>query len=280
MSQMVNVDAWFNKYQGKSLLVPGASEADRGQCVQAVDYALNDSQYGYGLPYVWLNAIDWWRNFDSQPTLKNNFNKNNDGSIKVGDIVIFNENVGSVYGHIDLATTDGSYASFVGADSNWGGNKTVHKVQHNNSSYILGVLRPKGSNMPEIVSTNTLRIGHSEIGGWDRAKCHDGSYDALFRASYPNTPADDFIYIQWQNGGDYRALKDKWASFYNEFSAQVPVMQQTISSQTDQIATLSKQNTDLQTKLSAYENGNTIIITKKGWMGLFDVIQQFFKAKN
>lgn len=125
--------------------------------MQAADYALNEV---YGQPYVWANAIDCWRSFSSFPQLVNNFNQVSDGSVKKGDFVIFNEKVGSVYGHIDLAMQDGSTASYQGADSNWGGNKTLHLVQHTNASYIIGSLRPKGATIVDndIITNDDLDI--------------------------------------------------------------------------------------------------------------------------
>lgn len=141
----MNVDTWYQSRKGQSLLVPGADPADRGQCMQAWDFGLNEI---YGLPYVWANAIDCWNNFDRIPQLRNNFDRITDGSIKKGDGVVFNEKVGSVYGHIDWAMSDGSTQNFTGADSNWGGNKTLHLVNHTGSQYVLGALRLKGGVQP------------------------------------------------------------------------------------------------------------------------------------
>lgn len=140
----MTLDDEFNKYQGQSVLVPGAAEADRGQCVQWADYVLFDV---YGLPYVWANAIDFWNKFSSFDQLRENFNQITDGSIKKGDFVIFNQNVGSIYGHIDVAMADGTIDNFTGSDSNWGGNKTVHLVNHVGRQYVIGSLRLKGGNM-------------------------------------------------------------------------------------------------------------------------------------
>jgi hypothetical protein len=137
----MTLDAEFAQYQGQPVLVPGADPSDRGQCAQWADYVLHDV---YTQPYVWLNAIDWWRQFGSTPQLVNNFVQLTDGTIKKGDFVIFNSLVGSVYGHIDVAMQDGSYNQFLGSDTNWAGNLTVHQVNHVGSQYIQGVLRLKG----------------------------------------------------------------------------------------------------------------------------------------
>lgn len=149
----MTVDQWYDKRKGQVLLVPGADPADAGQCMQAADYALNEI---YGLLYVWANAIDCWNKFDQIPQLKNNFDKVSDGSIRKGDFVIFNQGVGSVYGHIDLAMQDGTTSNFQGADSNWGGNKTLHLVQHANNVLVIGALRPKGEDMAKPTQKEVL----------------------------------------------------------------------------------------------------------------------------
>lgn len=157
----MTIDQWYQSRKGQSLLVPGANEADRGQCVQAADYALYEV---YGFDYVWADAIDWWNKFEQIPQLKTNFIKVSDSAIKKGDFVIFNTKVGSQYGHIDIAMADGNYDMFTGADSNWGGNKTLHLVDHVNKSYIIGSLRPKGGqvvmfNEGDRVNLNTYFYG-------------------------------------------------------------------------------------------------------------------------
>ncbi len=138
-----NADLLYRKYQGQSLDYDGL-EQDRGQCVQWVEYVLTDTQYGYGLQPFFGNAVDWWYKYGGSLLA---FDKITNGTIKTGDIVVFNSQVGSVYGHIDMALQDGTTSSFLGADSNWGGNLTVHEVQHSNPAWVIGSLRLKGEVM-------------------------------------------------------------------------------------------------------------------------------------
>ena len=138
----------FDKYKGQALLVPGADPADSGQCVQAADYFLHEA---YGLPYAWLNAIDFWRNPDAN--LKANFDfipYSPSMPIKVGDFVIYGTGVGSPYGHISTAGQAGVGNNYLGFDSNWSHNLTLHAQPHNDSynQFILGILRRKGDNVP------------------------------------------------------------------------------------------------------------------------------------
>jgi len=139
----MTLDECYAANQGKALLIPGGGAGNEGQCVQWADTVLHDV---YGFDYHWGNAIDWWNN---PGELLNHFDQITDGSIKKGDFVIFNTQVGSVYGHIDVAMQDGTTGNFLGADSNWGGNKTVHMVQHSNAGYVLGSLRLKGESQGE-----------------------------------------------------------------------------------------------------------------------------------
>lgn len=144
-----NADLLYQKYAGQSLGYDGIP-ADVGECVQWVEYVLTDPQYGYNLSPFWGNAIDWWDNFSG--VLSASFNKITDGSIKKGDIVIFNEKVGSNFGHIDMAMGDGTIDQFTGADQNWAGNRTVHLVNHVGRQYVLGSLRLKGNTMSDLVN--------------------------------------------------------------------------------------------------------------------------------
>lgn len=157
----MTLDECFTANQGKPLLIPGGGAGNEGQCVQWADTVLHDV---YNKPYHWGNAIDWWNN---PGELLNDFDKITDGSIKKGDIVVFNTQVGSKYGHIDVAMSDGTTSNFRGADSNWGGDKTVHIVQHANPNLILGSLRLKGEDMTEKINDDDL-FNISNAGQWPR----------------------------------------------------------------------------------------------------------------
>lgn len=134
----MNLDAWYQKRKGQSLLVPGQPESLRGQCVQAADYVLTEV---YGLPYHYGNAADWWFN---PGELLQNFDRVAGPPLK-GDFVIWSAKLpgSGGYGHIDVCYIDGTPGGFTGIDSNWNG-KTVHLEKHD-YNYHLGNLRPKGA---------------------------------------------------------------------------------------------------------------------------------------
>lgn len=167
-----NADLLYQKYQGQTLSYDGIP-ANAGQCVQWAEYVLTDTQYGYGVYAFYGNAIDWWNNYGGSLLA---FDKIIDGSIRKGDIVVFNQNVGSVYGHIDMALGDGTVDQFLGADSNWGGNKTVHQVNHVGRQYVIGSLRLKGGNMATPANLNQIRMFLYFIRGYNG---HNGTPNAL-----------------------------------------------------------------------------------------------------
>lgn len=163
----MTLDDWFNQVKGTIIDIDG-HPADAGQCVQTADDCLHKV---YGLPYHYGNAIDWWNN---PQELLNNFTQVADSSVHKGDFVVFNQTVGSVYGHIDIAMNNGTYSNFTGADSNWQGDLTVHLVQHTTASQVLGTLRYKGGTMiPNAEIVQSLYIHYwgrqpnqTEINDW------------------------------------------------------------------------------------------------------------------
>lgn len=200
----MNIPGLIQKYAGQSLSFDGI-EANRGQCVQWVEYVLTDKQFGYGLQPFWGNAIDWWNNFPGS-NLAKDFDRVTYGGgsyPKAGDIVIWGSGVGSIYGHIDLCTQDGNPGGFVGYDSNWSG-KTVHQVNHNYTA-VIGGLRLKGSNMP--ITEDNL---YSLIRAMTR---REPTVEEVSNPAYLNDP-DLAIATFWNNGG--KDLYNRGVSPLNE----------------------------------------------------------------
>lgn len=177
----MNLHDCYSEHQGTSVLVPSGGAGNDGQCVQWADLVLHDV---YGFDYVYTpGAIDWWNNFSSIPQLAINFDQITDGSIKVGDFVIYDGRVGSVYGHIDVASRDGSVHDFWAYDSNWGGSPfkidgypVLHEVHHNDAydNYILGSLRRKEDDMAEPIFNEGDRVNiNNWLYGSDRGQHAD-----------------------------------------------------------------------------------------------------------
>lgn len=154
----------YDQYKGKSVLVPGDSDTlDAGQCFQWFDYILHDV---YSLPYIYASgAINIWQDSESY-SLKPYFDfipYSPTMPIKAGDIVVYGTGVGSSFGHVSIAGQDGIGSNYVGYDSNWGHNLTVHTVNHNDSynQYILGILRFKGNNGDDMPITKEMEMSEA-----------------------------------------------------------------------------------------------------------------------
>lgn len=203
----MTLDQSFAANQGQSLLIPGGGEANRGQCVMWADTVYHDV---YNLSYVYANAIDWWNNADNLSITKS-FDKITDGSIKKGDIVVFNQKVGSVYGHIDVAMEDGTFNQFLGADSNWGGNKTVHLVNHIGAGYIIGALRSKSATQGDEPMVDAAHLNSLTQSYFGRAASDE---EVKRYCNIPNVtlarPIEDF-----DQSAEYKAKQAADADAYN-----------------------------------------------------------------
>jgi hypothetical protein len=141
----MNLDAFFNKYNGQSVLfAPSpAREFLRGQCVQLVALYVSEC---WAKPVIWDDAYGWFidgRLPEHYVRIANNKADPNQVPPR-GAIMIFGPNTpGSAgAGHMSIAwdVRPGS-PTFVSFDSNWGG-KTAHLVTHN-WQYVAGWIVPK-----------------------------------------------------------------------------------------------------------------------------------------
>ena len=133
----MNYNEFINTYNEKSFDYDGVSGV---QCVDLIKMYLNKV---FGLnPGAWGNAKDYYENFNNLP-LKNSFTRiANTASFvpQKGDIAVWGTGLGNKYGHIAIATGEGTTSYFYSYDLNWNG-KTVKKVKHTYKGF-LGVLRP------------------------------------------------------------------------------------------------------------------------------------------
>lgn len=133
----MNYQEFINEYNGKSFDYDGISGV---QCVDLIKMYL-DKVFEIKSS-AWGNAKDYYENFNNLP-LKNYFTriKNTPDLIpQKGDICIWGTGLGNKYGHIAIATGEGTAKQFYSYDLNWGV-KTVRRVLHNYTGF-LGVLRP------------------------------------------------------------------------------------------------------------------------------------------
>lgn len=133
----MNYQEFINEYYGKSFDYDGAAGV---QCVDLIKMYL-DKVFGIK-PSSWGNSKDYYENFNNLP-IKNYFVRiaNTPDLIpQKGDICVWGTRLGNKYGHIAIATGEGTTKQFYSYDLNWGG-KTVRRVLHNYAGF-LGVLRP------------------------------------------------------------------------------------------------------------------------------------------
>ena len=135
----MNYNEFIKTYKGKSFDYDGVSGV---QCVDLVKQYLNKV---FGIkPGSWGNAKDYYEDYNSNKTLKANFTRiaNTPEFVpKKGDIAVWGTGLGNKYGHIAIATGEGTTSYFYSYDLNWNG-KTVKKVKHTYKGF-LGVLRAK-----------------------------------------------------------------------------------------------------------------------------------------
>lgn len=139
----MNLQQAYSRCVGTSVPSPDGNPADAGQCVSWASYVLKNV---YDHPYVFANAIDWWKN----PGLADEFDFVPFGAgsyPKAGDFVVWGNKVGSPYGHIAVCAQDGDPLHFTSYDSNWGDIPRLTTIHHNYAYGILGYIRKKGDEM-------------------------------------------------------------------------------------------------------------------------------------
>lgn len=157
---------------------------------------------------------------------------NNIGDLFVGKVirqgeVFYQEGVaGQATGnHIHFEIAKGKFTG-----TGWYQNSFNYWVLNNSvapwlACYLDGTIIINGYNYPwkelitmEKVSTAVLRIGHSELEGWDSDKVHAGEYDKLFIDSWGGKTANEFIQAKWDQNAAHRAKRKLHADFYAKYS--------------------------------------------------------------
>ena len=132
----MNFTDFINTYSGKRV------EYDNVSYYQCVDLVKMYANKVLGLRFgAFGNAKDYYYNYNNIALLKDNFKKIPNTATFIpqrGDIVVWKN--GS-YGHIAVATGEGTTSWFKSFDQNYGLNKKCRIVKHNYKNF-LGVLRP------------------------------------------------------------------------------------------------------------------------------------------
>lgn len=145
------------------------------QCVDLIKYYLKEVfNISAG---AWGDAYCYYTNFNKIAALKNNFTRiaNTPKFVpKMGDIVVWGKSLNGDWGHIAIATGEGSTTWFNSYDQNWYGNHgRCERITHD-YSHVLGVLRakdqskitgskPKVKTKPKLESSG-YKLGDKTIG--------------------------------------------------------------------------------------------------------------------
>jgi hypothetical protein len=114
-----------------------------GQCVDLFRFYCNEV-LGIQQPAPVVGAKDFYDAYENDPILQINFDRflNLPEAVPVkGDVILWNQNAGSGYGHIAIFLK-GTVKEFDSFDQNW---PTISKctITHHGYSNVLGWLRPK-----------------------------------------------------------------------------------------------------------------------------------------
>lgn len=130
---------FISAHKGKAMDYDGVAGC---QCIDLCKYYLDEV---FGLtPGAWGDAHCWYENYNSIPTLKDNFKRianTPDFIPQKGDIMVWGQGL-SEWGHVAICSGEGDTNWFNSWDNNWTGNHdATAKIKHDYHG-VLGVLRP------------------------------------------------------------------------------------------------------------------------------------------
>lgn len=144
----MTLNAFKDKYLGKQVEFHSFGSGAQFQCVDSVNQYIKDVLNK--TPIIGTNAKDFGTKFN-----KAEFDwiiNTPDAIIEVGDIPVWNGNVGGGAGHIAIATQKGTLSSFKSLDQNWSQKERVTLETHDYLN-VTGWLRAKGG-----VNVDTQKI--------------------------------------------------------------------------------------------------------------------------
>lgn len=134
------LDQFITKWLGKKADWDGHFQ---GQCVDLFRYYVEEV-LGFPQPKGVAGAKDFWTNYESDPNLKNYYDKipnTPTGVPEKGDVMLWNEKSGGGFGHVSIFI-EGTATKFISFDQNWPTLSVCTKTSHTYTN-VLGWLRPK-----------------------------------------------------------------------------------------------------------------------------------------
>jgi hypothetical protein len=135
-------DEFIKKYLGKKV---DWDKAYEGQCVDLFRQYCHDV-LNINQPRGVVGAADFWDNFETDPVLKENFDriKNTPSGLPVfGDVMLWDRRKGKGFGHVALFI-EGDLNTFTSFDQNWPTLSKCTKTVHDYSS-VIGWIHPKNN---------------------------------------------------------------------------------------------------------------------------------------
>lgn len=107
-------------------------------------------------------------------------------------------------------------------------------------------------------STVFLRIGHSEVGGWDFESTHAGKNDALFHSAWDGKDEEEFLYAQWLAGGKFRGERLEAMAKYPDAKKQIVTLTANVEQQNKTIADQQKEIESLKAQVGDNSKWETL----------------------
>jgi hypothetical protein len=211
-------------------------------------YCLQNVRLGFSIPPLFNDAWTAWLNTQQHP------NRNIPTGVDVPLYYSFTASIGGIrknWGHINVRYRDGR----VWNDSKWFANLSAFESAHSNVKFVgwgesINNIKVIGVN--EMITKKDiaeLRIGHSEIGGWELHSTHAGHHDEKFLSAWVGKPFKEFIFTQWKDGTKKRDAKYKVLADYPKLKATNTELTKTIDIKDGEIERLNKEIRDLQAEL-------------------------------
>ena len=260
---MYSIQQFKNDNQGTLVASRGGIT---GQCVSLVQKWAEVNGVGGSPVFPVANARDmnattrtdaftWTKNIQGDPNSKP----------QPGDIVVFSWN------HTGLCeASDGYTITMFQQNDPTGSTAHTKNYSFNGCTGWLTLKNKGGVSMADIVTTDELRIIHSEMEGWPLHETHQGKFDGQFNASWGGQPLRTVLWDKWNKNDGWRVTRQNALAYYGTKAANDAL----VADLRKQLADTTKQYQDLLAKPPVASGGidqatkDTIIDTntKVSWI--------------
>lgn len=250
-------DEFIKKYLGKKI---DWDNAYQGQCVDLFRQYVNDV-LGLKQPKGVVGAKDFWTNYETDPILKDNFEKISNtptGVPQKGDVVIWDAWTGNKYGHVAVFI-EGDANKFVSLDQNYPTLSVVTKTEHNYTKpKVLGWLRPKVISPEQPM--NFLDI-NADIPTWAEAELGLKAYE------WYNTKWSIADMVKYLDGTyknlkatkqDMAKLENSFADERNQLEDRVMDLEEDVELHQQANSRLNAENDSLKKQIAVLEEENKL----------------------